>query len=75
MKEVDAFVGANGQPQHLAVQDEKRSYGTVESTPTYRPVCGGDTNGQTVGKVSGGDAKFACGDCAEQFKMWKEVNS
>lgn len=72
-KEVEVFVGPTGQPQHLAVLNEHKHYFPVGAEASHRAVCGGDTSGQTVAKVPASDAKFACQDCAEQFKLWKEV--
>jgi len=73
-EKVDAFVGGNNQPQHLAVLNEHKEY-LPEATTSHRAVCGGETTGQTVATIPVSDAKFACKDCAEQFKLWKEIHS
>lgn len=69
-KQVDVFVNDKGQPQHLAVQNE---HAKVDQ-PKYRTVCGAPNNGGEVKQMSPHDVQVGCGDCNEQFKMWKEVN-
>lgn len=70
-KQVEVFVNDKGQPQHLAVQDE---HGKADQ-PSYRTVCGAPNGGGEVKEMSPNDVHLGCGNCDEQFKMWKEVHS
>ena len=69
MKKIEVFVSPTGQPQHLAVRNEHG-----KGASAHRAVCGADTTGQTVHEIPPSDAKLACDDCTEQFKLWKEVH-
>ena len=71
-KKVWAFVNG-AAPQHLAVLNEHKHHLPVGAEAQYRAVCGGDTSGQEMQQIDPGDARFACKDCAEQLKLWKEV--
>ncbi len=67
MKKVDVFVDDKGQPQHLAVKEERSG--------KYRAVCGANITVQEVKSLQPSDVKTKCADCYSQLKMWIDVIS
>lgn len=79
MTNVEVFVNEQGQPQHLAVLDERKTYelrnGKRDGPTSYRSLCGADTTGQEHKQLPPSDVKVNCDNCNKQLKMWKEVHS
>jgi hypothetical protein len=71
VKKIDVYVNYQGQPKHLAVQQEKSRL--LGESPMYRSLCGAYTSGLEVKSVPPKDTHVECQSCKEQLKMWKEV--
>lgn len=71
-KQVEVYVNDKGQPQHLAVLNEKSP---ITSVSDYRTVCGEPSGGMEVKALPPDDVHIHCPDCEGQLEMWKEIHS
>lgn len=70
--QVDVFVNDNGQPQHLAVLDEQKTFTSGEMH--HRPVCGSNPGTMKVGKAETKEMKLDCKDCEAQVDLLNDLD-